>query len=56
MFLEAILLIGVAWLGLLPQNSLYDLFHALMMPAMLIPMLLRLDLYTGGMGHHAHAG
>jgi hypothetical protein len=28
--------------------------HGLMMPVMLIPMLLRLDLYTGRAGHRMH--
>ncbi len=54
MFAEALLLIGASWLGILPEGSLVRLQHMLMMPAMLLPMLYRLDLYTGRAGHHAH--
>lgn len=54
MFVEAIVLISVFWLGLVPAGrSLFSLQHVLMMPAMLIPMLFRLDLYTGRVGHAA---
>ena len=55
MFAEAIVLIGVSWLGIIARSSLVLWQEALMMPVMLIPMLLRLDLYTGRVGHHAHA-
>jgi hypothetical protein len=55
MVAEAILLIGVAWLGIIPRSSLVNWLHALMMPVMLVPILYRLDLYTGRAGHHAHA-
>ena len=42
------LLIAVAgWLGIVAMDSLPWLAHGLMMPAMLVPMLLRLDLYAG---------
>jgi hypothetical protein len=50
-----ILLIGLAWLGIVPRSSLLEWLTRLACPVMLIPMLLRLDLYTGRMGHHAHA-
>jgi hypothetical protein len=55
MFAEAMVLIGVAWLGLLPTSSLVVWMLVLMMPVMLVPMLFRLGLYTERMGHHAHA-
>jgi hypothetical protein len=47
-------LIAVAgWLGIVAMETLPWLAHGLMMPAMLVPMLLRLDLYTGrAMGAH----
>jgi hypothetical protein len=42
------LLIAVAGgLGIVAMETLPWLAHGLMMPAMLVPMLLRLDLYTG---------
>jgi hypothetical protein len=50
----AIVLVGLSWLGLLPKDELALLEHSLMMPAMLIPMLMRLDLYTGRAGHAMH--
>lgn len=55
MFVEAILLIGVSWLGIIAKSSLVFWQEALMMLAMLPPMLFRLDLYTGRVGHRAHA-
>jgi hypothetical protein len=55
MFVEAIVLIGVSWLGIITKSSLVFWQEALMMPIMLIPMLFRLDLYTGRVGHRAHA-
>jgi hypothetical protein len=54
MFVEAIVLIGVAWLGVFPRSAVVLWQHGLMMPAMLIPMLYRRNLYTAG--HQAHAG
>jgi len=44
----AIVLVGLSLLGALPKDGLALLEHGLMMPAMLIPMLLRLDIYSGG--------
>ncbi len=52
MFIEAILLIGVAQFGILQRGSLVVWLHALMMPAMLVPMFLRFDLYSGHHGSH----
>jgi hypothetical protein len=48
------LLIAVAgWLGIVAMQTLPWLAHGLMMPAMLVPMLMRFDLYTGhAMGAH----
>ncbi len=54
MIVEAILLIGAAWLGVVPKDELFFLEHVFMIPVMLIPMFLRLDLYTGRACHHAH--
>ncbi len=63
MVVEAAVILAAYWLGLLPNlpagnvSSLWQAQHALMMPAMLVPMLLRLDHYTGGMAHHhGHEG
>lgn len=41
----ALLLLG--WAAVIPKGDLALTEHGLMMPAMLIPMLLRLDFYTG---------
>jgi hypothetical protein len=50
----AIVLLGLGSFGALPKDDLALLEHGLMMPAMLIPMLIRLDLYTGRAGHAMH--
>ena len=47
----ALVLLVLGWLTVVPTRDLALLEHALMMPVMLIPMLMRLDLYTG---HAAH--
>lgn len=47
----AVLLLALGWVGALEMGSLALLEHALMMPAMLVPMLFRLDIYTGHAGH-----
>jgi hypothetical protein len=47
----AFVLLALGWLAVVPKGDLALLEHALMMPVMLIPMLLRLELYTG---HAAH--
>ena len=50
----AIVLLAFGWLAIVPMGDLALLEHGLMMPAMLVPMFFRLDLYTGRAGH-AHA-
>lgn len=55
MVVWALLLLVAGALGLLERSSLAALEHSLMMPVMLVPMLLRLDLYTGRAGHSGHA-
>jgi hypothetical protein len=47
MVVLAVLILLAGWLGIVAMTSLPWLAHGLMMPAMLAPMLLRLDLYTG---------
>ena len=47
----AIVLLALGWLAIVPTGDLALLEHGLMMPVMLIPMFLRLDLYTGRAGH-----
>jgi hypothetical protein len=46
----AMVLLVSGWLGLVPMNELALLEHGLMMPVMVIPMLFRLDVYTGRAG------
>ena len=46
MVVLAVVLLCLGWLGLVSMSTLPLLAHGLMMPAMLIPMLLRPDLYT----------
>jgi hypothetical protein len=51
----AIALLALGWFAVVAKRDLALLEHGLMMPAMLVPMLLRLDLYTGRShqaGHH----
>jgi hypothetical protein len=50
----AIVLLALGWLAIVPMGDLALLEHGLMVPAMLIPMLFRLDLYTGRAGHAGH--
>jgi hypothetical protein len=52
----ALVLLVLGWIGALPMGSLAWLEHALMMPVMLVPMLFRLDFYTGRARHDHHAG
>ena len=47
MVVLALLILAAGWLGIAAMSTLPWLAHGLMMPAMLVPMLLRLDLYTG---------
>jgi hypothetical protein len=51
MLVLAVVLLTLGWLAILPKGDLALLEHALMMPAMLVPMFFRLDLYTGRAGH-----
>ena len=44
--LLALVLLSFGWLGIVPGSDLAILEHGLMMPVMLIPMLIRLDVYT----------
>lgn len=46
-----VLLITLSWLGIIPKSSLIEWLTRLACPVMLIPMLLRLDLYTGRKGY-----
>jgi hypothetical protein len=50
----AIALLALGWLAIVPRGDLALLEHGLMMPAMLVPMVFRLDLYTGRAGHSRH--
>jgi hypothetical protein len=47
----AIVLLALGWLAIVPMGDLALLEHGLMMPAMLIPMFFRLNVYTGRAGH-----
>ena len=42
-------------LGLVPVSGMFEWVTSLACPVMLVPMLLRLNLYTGSMYHRAHA-
>jgi hypothetical protein len=48
------LLVGLGWLGVLAKSSLFEWMRTLACPAMFIPMLFRLDLYTGRHASHQH--
>jgi hypothetical protein len=53
----AIVLLALGWLAIVRKTDLALLEHGLMMPAMLVPMFFRLDVYTGRAGHaHHHRG
>ena len=54
MSILALALLAGGWLAILPDGDLVLVEHAAMMPAMLIPMFLRLDLYASGR-HTAHS-
>jgi hypothetical protein len=45
-------LLALGWLSVLPMGDLALWEHGLMMPAMLVPMFLRVDLYTSKHSHH----
>src|ERR671937_2881108 len=48
-------LLVLGWLSVLAMGDLAVWEHGLMMPAMLVPMLLRLELYTSRHSHHRAA-
>jgi|RhiMetdeSRZDD1v2_1073273.scaffolds.fasta_scaffold1349764_2 hypothetical protein len=52
----AIGLLALGWLAIVQKRDLALLEHGLMMPAMLVPMVFRLDFYTGRAGHSHHHG
>jgi hypothetical protein len=53
----AIALLALGWLALVRKSDLALLEHGLMMPAMLVPMFFRLDLYTArSTRHHGQGG
>jgi hypothetical protein len=49
-----ILLIGAAWLSIIPESSRLEWLTIFACPVMLVPMLFRLDLYTGHHAGHQH--
>jgi hypothetical protein len=51
----AIALLALGGLAVVAKSDLALLEHGLMMPAMLVPMFFRLDLYTGRAGHSSPA-
>ena len=51
----ALVLLALGWLAVVPKSDLALLEHALMMPVMLVPMLMRLDLYAGHTGHRTRS-
>jgi len=56
MAIPLIPIFGLLGLQLIPGARACGLYCIVMIPAMVIAMLFRLDLYTGRTGHHAHAG
>lgn len=54
LFVEAFVLIGAAWLGVLSRDSLVLWQHSLMLPAMVVSMLYRIDIYTAPAHRMAH--
>lgn len=44
-------LLCLSWIGAIPMSAMAPAEHGLMMLAMLVPMLLRLDFYTGCANH-----
>lgn len=47
--------IALGTIGLVPVSGMFEWVASLACPVMLIPMLLRLNLYTGSTDHQAHA-
>lgn len=52
--LLAVVLLILGWLAIVPKGDLALLEHGLMMPVMLVPMCLRMDVYTGRSGDMIH--
>jgi hypothetical protein len=52
----AIALLALGWLAVVPKSELALLEHPLMMPAILVPMVFRIDLYSGRSGRTGHHG
>ena len=50
-----IVFIALGTLGIVPVSDIFERVVSLACPVMLIPMLFRARLYTGGMSHHEHA-
>lgn len=50
-----IVLIVLGTLGIIPRSEIFGWEASLCCPAMLVPMLFRLKLYTGGMDHQPHS-
>jgi hypothetical protein len=61
MVVEAFVIVALYWVGALANVAVGDVSTlwlwqpGLMLPVMLVPMLLRLDFYSGGTHHQAHA-
>jgi hypothetical protein len=49
-----IVVIALGTLGLIPVGGMFELVASLACPVMLVPMLVRLNLYTGSMNHRTH--
>jgi hypothetical protein len=50
----AILLVTLGWLGILARTSLFEWLTRFACPVMIIPMLFRLEMYTGNHASHSH--
>ena len=50
-----VVLIALGTIGVVPVGGMFEWVTRLACPVMLVPMLLRLRLYAGGMDHQAHA-
>ena len=50
-----ILIVVLGGFGILPRSQLFEWMKGLACPSMLVPMLLRLEHYTGRMDHSMHA-
>lgn len=54
MLIEAVALIAISAVGLIPRSNLFAWYHALMPFAMVVAMLYRRDVYTAPLSHHGH--